>query len=76
MRDRDHESSADSIKSAHRVRICPLCGSRETSQWKRHWKRNHPLELRYEEGQPKPSITAMTPKLGEAPSFMIPNTLL
>ena len=76
MRDRDHESSADSNKSTRRVRICPLCGSLETSQWKRHWERNHPLELIYEQGEDKPSITALTPKLGETQSFMIPNTFL
>ena len=56
MSEVNNESSTDSNKPGHRVRICGECGSKQTSQWRRHWDRKHPGYPRYETGQTKPSI--------------------
>ena len=76
MREVNNESSADSNKPGHRVRICGECGSEQTSQWRRHWDRKHPGQPRYEEGQAKPSISALASQPGQPQTYVIPDTLL
>ena len=48
MSDTDSVKSGASSTSTRRVRICGICGKKETTQWPRHWRTHHKDKIAFE----------------------------